>query len=268
VRDDVNAYYASGAEDDRLAAGIGALEFERTKELLVRFLSPRSRIADIGGGTGRYAEWLTLEGHEVELVEPLLLHVELARERAGDPPRFGVHGADARELPFADGVFDVVLLLGPLYHLGERADRQAAIVEARRICREGGLVVAAAISRFAPLLDMIRRGKINDPRVLANVEAETREGRRVSPERRTSAFPDAYFHRPEELEEELTAARLRIEGVFGIEGPGWLHPGLEELWDDAAVREAVLRTARAVESDAAATALSAHLLIVGTKDRD
>jgi SAM-dependent methyltransferase len=259
---DVTAFYDSGAEEERLASGAGALELERTKELLARFVLPGSYVADVGGGTGRYAEWLVGEGHRVELVEPVSLHVEQARERAGDPPAFAVHAADARELPFADGAFDLVLLLGPLYHLGDRADRQAAIVEAQRICREGGLVAAGAISRFAPLLDMIRCGRIGDPRILANVEQETREGRRVPPERRTSPFPDAYFHRPEELEEELAEGGMQVEGVFGVEGPGWLLPGLDELWDDATVREALLRAAALAEGN---PVFSAHLLAVARK---
>jgi len=262
---DVAAYYGADVEADRLARGAGALELERTKELLGRFLSPRSRVADIGGGTGRYAEWLAGEGHHVELVEPVTLHLELAHKRAGEPPRFGVHESDARALPFADGAFDAVLLLGPLYHLGERQDRLAAVREATRVCREGGLVAAAAISRFAPMLDTIRRGTIGDARILSNISEETRDGRRVAPERRTSQFPDAYFHRPDELEAEVGSAGLRVESVFGVEGPGWLLMDIDTLWEEPAVREGLLWAARAVETDPQGIGFSAHLLAVARK---
>jgi SAM-dependent methyltransferase len=258
--DDVAAYYGADVEDQRLARGAGALEFERTKELLARFLVPRSRIADVGGGTGRYAEWLVAEGHAVELIEPVLLHAERARWRASDPPQFGVHEADARTLPFPDGAFDAVLLLGPLYHLGERPERAEAVREARRVCREGGLVCAAAISRLAPLLDTIRRGRVSDGDVFANVQAETVGGRRVAAEQRQSPFPDAYFHLPGELESELEAAGLDVEGVFGIEGPGWLLADLDTQWEEETVRERLVWAARTFESDPHALALSAHLL--------
>jgi hypothetical protein len=63
-------------------------------------------------------------------------------------------------------------------------------------------VFAAAISRYAPLLDAIRRGRIAEAQLIANVRLEARTGRRVPPELRTSPFPDAYFHLPEELQEE------------------------------------------------------------------
>ena len=70
---------------------------------------------------------------------------------------------DARKLAFPDRSADAVLLLGPLYHLTERADRLAALREARRVLRPGGVVFAAAISRFASLLDGLARDLLDDP---------------------------------------------------------------------------------------------------------
>ena len=45
------------------------------------------------------------------------------------------------------------MVLGPLYHLIERSDRILALREARRILRPAGVVVAAAISRYAGTID-------------------------------------------------------------------------------------------------------------------
>ena len=265
VGHDVLAYYGTNLEADRLVRGVGALEFERTKELILRFLKPRSAIADVGGAVGRYAEWLAASGHRVELVEPVSLHVELARERAGDPPRYGVHLGDARSLSFADEAFDAVLLLGPLYHLGEERDRAQAVREAARVCRPEGLVFAATISRYAPLLDTIRRGRIRDEEVFANVESEALTGRRVVSERRTSPFPDAYFHLPGELECELASGGLDVQSVYGVEGPGWLFNDFDATWEDERAKERIHRAARAAESDPHLIAVSAHLLAVATK---
>lgn len=264
---DVAAYYEANVEADRLAAGTGALEFERTKEIVSRFLPAQAMVVDVGGGTGRYAEWLAETGRRVELVEPVPLHVKLARERAADPPRFGVQLGEARALPFPEGSCDGVLLLGPLYHLGEERDRVDVLREAARICRAGGVVFAAAISRLAPLLDMVGRGSIGSAEIFANVQAETVTGRRVGADRRRSPFPDAYFHLPGELEAELRAAGLRVEGVFGVEGPGWLLPGLAAEWGQEEVRERVLAAARAFESEPHLIGVSAHLLGVATKPR-
>src|SRR5262245_48782914 len=230
--DDLVAYYDTGVETDRLARGEGALEFERTKELILRYLPAVTVVADVGGGVGRYAEWLADQGHIVELVEPVPSHVALAQARAGDPPSFGVRLGDARELPFRDVSFDAVLLLGPLYHLGDAADRAAAVAEAARVCRPGGVIFAAAICRTTPLLDAVRGGWLGHDELFANVRDETLGGRRVAEERRTSIFPDAYFHRPDELEAELAGAGLEVYGVFGVEGPGWLADDVDAAWDE------------------------------------
>ena len=226
--------------------------------LLARFVAPGSRVADVGGGTGRYAEWAEGLGCEVELLDPVELHVERARARG-----LAAQVGDARSLPWGDASFDAVLLLGPLYHLGERADRLRALREAVRVCRPGGVVAAAGISRLAPLLGQIRRGTIFDNAVFRNAWAETAGGRRVPLEQRQGPFPDAWFHLPEELRSELAEAGLDVRGVFGLEGPGWLANDLEARLDDPTARARLLELAERFESDPNVLALSPHLLAVG-----
>ena len=50
------AYYDAGLEFNRLRTGIGRIEFDRTKELLLESLpKPPAVILDIGGAYGEYA---------------------------------------------------------------------------------------------------------------------------------------------------------------------------------------------------------------------
>ena len=129
-------YYGRGEEPERLTRGPeGQLELIRTQALLERLLpAPPAAIADVGGGAGIHAAPLAARGYEVHLVDPVAGHVEQA---AGLGLASALVG-DARELPFEDERFDAVLLLGPLYHLHERADRVAALAEARRVVKPGG----------------------------------------------------------------------------------------------------------------------------------
>src|SRR6185503_19281174 len=157
---DIAAFYALGLERDRLLGGQGALEFARTQVLLERYLpAPPAVIADVGGGPGRYAVWLAEHGYRVHLVDPVPLHVEQARIAARGRQGAALAGAevgDARALRLPNESADAVLLLGPLYHLPERNERLQALAEARRVCRQGGVIIAAAISRFASTLDGLR----------------------------------------------------------------------------------------------------------------
>ena len=77
----IRDYYERGLEADRLTGGFpsGPLEFERTKEIISRYLwPPPLTIIDVGGGPGLYSAWLADRGDDVHLVDPVRLHVDQA----------------------------------------------------------------------------------------------------------------------------------------------------------------------------------------------
>ena len=255
--EEIRAYYETGVEAERLREGYSRVEFERTKEIVARCLpAGRARVLDVGGGPGAYADWLAGEGHEVRLVDAAPLHVQQALERAQG--RFTAVEGDARSLDEPDGAYDVVLLLGPLYHLTEREDRLKALREAHRVLRPAGVVVAAVISRFASLLDGLSRRYLGDPRFWRIVEQDLADGQHRAPLGDAHLFTTAFFHRPEELAQEVEAAGFALDAVLGVEGPGWLAI-------DSADFEDILRVARAVEAEPSLLGASAHLLAVGHK---
>ena len=144
------SYYESYDEEGRLARASGALEFARVQELIGRFLAPPPRVVlDVGGGPGRYACWLAASGYEVHLLDPVPRHVEQGRAASAAQPEHplaSVTEGDARALPYEAESADAVLLMGPLYHLPERAQRLAALGEAHRVLKPGGILVALASS--------------------------------------------------------------------------------------------------------------------------
>ena len=256
------AHYGLGAERARLSAGAGRVERARTEEVLARWLPPPpARILDVGGGPGTYVPWLAGLGYEVHLVDPVPLHVEQAREAGARTARVG----DARTLKEPAAGVDAVLLLGPLYHITERAGRVRALAEARRVVRKGGLVAAAAISRFASLFDGLFTGALDDPAFRAVVERDLVDGQHRNPTSRPEWFTTAFFHDPGELREEVSDAGLRLEELVGLEGPAWLLPDVEERWADGEHRERLLAAARAMEREPSLLGLSAHLLAVARR---
>jgi SAM-dependent methyltransferase len=261
----VVAHYESQREEDRLAGGPAELELVRTREVLRRHLPPPpARVLDVGGGTGVHAAWLLADGYPVHLVDVTPRHVRRALDELGGQGLTAELG-DARRLASPDAAFDAVLVLGPLYHLQERADRVAALAEARRAVRPGGLVAAAAISRFAPLFDGLRREFLFDPAFRAIVERDLTDGRHENPTGHPHWFTTAYFHHPDDLAGEVEAAGLAPVEQVGLEGlAGWL-PHLDHRWADEADREAILDATRRIESEPALAGLSAHLLAVARR---
>ena len=264
---EVREHYESEiAEADRLTRGAGQLEFVRTQEIIRRHLPPAPlEILDVGGGTGVHARWLADDGHTVHVVDPMANHVAEARRLARSGRRITADVGDARSLASGGDSADAVLLLGPLYHLTDRADRLRALTEARRVVRPGGVVFAAAISKFASLLDGLSRGFIFDRRFRSIVEQDLRAGQHRNPDRTPHWFTTAYFHDPSELPDEASEAGLNCLEVVGVEAVAGWFGGVFDHWDDPDRRDAILFAARAVESEPSLLGASAHLLMVATR---
>jgi ubiquinone/menaquinone biosynthesis C-methylase UbiE len=266
---EVLRYYALGFERDRLENDTFALERARTQELLSRHLPPPpARVLDVGGGAGAYATWLAAAGYEVHLVDPVPLHLEQARAASAaqpDAPLASIREGDARRLDDDDESADAVLMLGPLYHLTARSERLGALAEARRVLRRGGWLFAAAISRFASLVDGLRGSVFDDPAFPSIVEQDLASGQHRNDTGRPEYFTTAFFHHRGELEEEIVESGFTETAVFAVEGVGALVPGFARRWKEPAARETLLSLLRLVERETSLAGASPHLLAVARR---
>jgi SAM-dependent methyltransferase len=248
-------YYTNDfSEADRLFVdGAGRLELVRTQELLRNILPEApARVADIGGATGVYARWLMDLGHSVDLIDLTPTHVEAA---LASSPGLRAQVGDARDLPWDADTFDIVLVMGPLYHLIDAADRQQVLREAIRVTRPGGVVAATAISVHASLLDLAVHDLLNEETVDGVRElmaTGVNDGR--------FGFTEAYMHSVEEFEEELVGSGLQDVDVKGLQGPLWPVTRFRDPTQDLSP---FVMAARIAESDRRIMAASAHLFGAG-----
>jgi SAM-dependent methyltransferase len=258
---DILDYYEQGREDARLRTGDGRLELWRTQQILRRYLPPTpARVLDIGGGSGVHAEWLANDGYDVHLIDPVPLHVEHASALPGVTASIG----DARELSLPDQCADVTMLLGPLYHLIDRADRLRAVAEATRVTRRGGVVAVAGISRFASMRDSLRRGWL-EPGWAETVERTIATGRHVNDDGHEQRFTTAYFHDPDDLGAELAEAGLHDVEVIAVEGVGSFLDNLGDLLDSPETRHVLMHWIELTEREPSMLGASGHLLAVGSR---
>lgn len=152
-------YYNKFNEDKRLLSRHGRVEFNTTMHFIrqcIRELEKTKganepiRLADIGAGTGRYSIALAREGVDVTAVELVNYNLGIlkknAREMLDDTCRLNAFKGNALKLKrFEDESFDVVLLLGPLYHLHSEDDKVRALTEAKRILVKGGIILAGYV---------------------------------------------------------------------------------------------------------------------------
>lgn len=128
------------------------VEFALTQKfILAHAPAAPAAVLDLGGGPGRYALWLAALGYSVTLLDLSKSNLEVAAEQAAESGYHldaTIHGTATRLDKVVDEQFDVVLLLGPLYHLREREDRVRAIEEAKRVLKSGGILFAAFLNRY------------------------------------------------------------------------------------------------------------------------
>ncbi|MFJ9944941.1 class I SAM-dependent methyltransferase [Streptomyces erythrochromogenes] len=262
VEREITDYYTEFGEAQRLhTTATGRLELLRTQELVRSLLPPgAARILDVGGGPGTHARWLAEDGHTVHLVDPVPKHLAQAAAYAACTTELG----DARALTAADASFDVVLLLGPLYHLTARADRMAALAEAVRVARPGGIVAAAGISRYSLLQDYTVHAGLTPELLHGEVADVLRHGGYDG----SRGFTLAHFHTGAELRDEAVAAGLTGLRVHGIEGPGWAYLRAAERTAgapllDSPLLDGALATARLADHHPDVIDASAHILVAG-----
>lgn len=151
----INALYASGSEDRRMSSKAGQVEFLTTMRVLEDYVEPGMKILDLGAGTGAYAVPLAERGCAVDAVELAEKNAALLREKIQPGQQVRVFCQSAADLSrFPEDAYDAVLVLGPLYHLHDPAERKQCLQEARRVCKRDGVLLLAYISNdMVPLTE-------------------------------------------------------------------------------------------------------------------
>lgn len=191
------------------------VEFEITKKYLDRYIKGKNlRIFDIGGGPGRYSFYLAEKGHHVTLLDLSQHNIDVAREKSKEL-RIELDDyikGNALALPEFSEKFDVILLMGPLYHLINEDDRKKALQNAASLLKEGGIIVASFISNYAPIQDCLSYLQFGEQspdellNYLKNGENQDDKG-----------FTVAYFSGIEETQNLMRASGFRQLAFAGVE---------------------------------------------------
>ena len=237
------------------------IEFDITKRYLDKYITDKNlEIFDIGGGTGRYAFYLAKKGHKVSLLDLSGKNIEVAKEKAKEfniELEKYIHG-NALELSEYEQKYDVILLMGPLYHLVKEVDRKLALEGALGLLKPGGIIVATFISKYAPIQDYLSYlDEIKDVRSLLGYLSDGENNG-------NDGFTTAYFSGPEEAEalmSDFGLTELAFAGVENILGCKEREIcALDELqynkWIDIGL---------ALSTDKSVMGTSQHFLYIGQK---
>lgn len=170
-KDEISAYYDANVQTEWMRMERHPVEFAINRHYIDRYVEPGMRVLDVGGGPGRYSIHLAERGCEVTLVDLSAGNIEFARAEARKRGlRLRAMQGDACALgELASGAFDAVLLMGPLYHLQSRAEREQAVAQAYASLRDGGYIFASNINTYAGVMYYLQ----HDPALI--LEASERD---------------------------------------------------------------------------------------------
>ncbi|MEA4824278.1 MAG: class I SAM-dependent methyltransferase [Clostridiaceae bacterium] len=221
-------YYARGGEDDRLLTRHGSVEFLTTVRYIEKYLRQGMKILEIGAGTGRYSHYFARRGFAVDAVEltPYNIGVFNANTQAGEQVR--ITQGDARDLSFLDAEqYDITLVLGPMYHLFCEKDKLAALSEALRVTKKGGIIFTAYCMNDGTV---IRYGFMQ-----GNIKEAVKSGQ-IDPQTfRCASIPSLIFEmcRKEEIDALLSHFHVtRLHYVGTDMATNYLRPTVDAMDDE------------------------------------
>lgn len=264
---DIELFYNRASEETRLDKGMGVFEFERIKSLIEKYIpTSSSKIIDIGGGTGKYSEWLAKKGHQVHLVEPVAKHIQIAQSRANRlKNKFFVHLGEARKLEFPDNYADLIILHGPLYHLQKKEDRDLAICEAKRILKNDGIILGFAINYTASTLVGLLNGLIHKMPFFEMCKEELIRGLHNPPDDFPWLLAEAFYHKPQQLKDEFINQGLTYLNTYAVEGMAWLDKEYFANMLNNKKRRTLMELIQVTENDSYLLPFSPHMMIAVQK---
>lgn len=204
-------YYSNYDEEGRLLSKHGQVEYLTTMRYIGKYLQPGMRILEVGAGTGRYSHALAQMGYGVDAVELVQHNIDIFTEKMKPDEDITIRQGDARDLSFfEDEIFDMTLILGPMYHLFTAEDQQRALSEAVRVTKRGGIIFAAYCGNEATMVQFcFGRGMIREEKYRNLIDPVTFKA---------SSDPSELFqlYRKEEIDELISrfpVTRLHYVGT-------------------------------------------------------
>lgn len=222
----IKGYYSVFNEDERLSnSPSGRLEYENTVKILRKHLPESGTILDLGGATGVYSFPLAQAGYKVYLADLSEALINKAREkvqRTGCKNLISCDVVNAVDLSiYKDNSFDVVLVMGPMYHLLEESERIACVKEVNRVLKTGGTVFAAFLPYLSGSIGVVDRFWGHPEQVnRENLKEVFASGRFKNA--RNSGFQEGYYPSSDEFvklfsDEGFEKISLRSIRGFGYE---------------------------------------------------
>lgn len=216
-------YYNKFNEDKRITHRHTIVEYTTAMKYIHEYLNKinNPKILDVGAGTGAYSIKLANEGYDVTAVE-LIKHNLMTLKAKNSPVKAYLGNATDLSM-FKDNSFDMVLLFGPLYHLISKEDKLKALMEAKRVVKDGGYIL---VSYYMNEYAIITHG-FKDNNILEAIKNnEIDESFHITPKE-----TDLYsMVRLDDINELNSISNLKRIKILAQDGPSdYIRPALNKM---------------------------------------
>ncbi|MDR0286453.1 MAG: class I SAM-dependent methyltransferase [Clostridiales bacterium] len=250
--------YGAGFEDTRASSSrTSGLEFHYTKKAMNEFITKDSRVLEIGCATGYYAMYFADKCKEYIGVDLFSLHIDVFNKKIieNNLTNVSCQVGDATNLNGIESSgFDVVMCLGPMYHLPPE-ERELVFAECKRVCKAGGIIAFAYINKIGVYVG----GCIHDEKyreIYPNEKANEYILRQGTDDLKPGIF---YFTTPEELEE--AAIRYGLSKIRNLGTDFFITMSAVDQMSDEKF-ELFMELADEMVSHESCTGMSNHALLI------
>jgi 2-polyprenyl-3-methyl-5-hydroxy-6-metoxy-1,4-benzoquinol methylase len=263
MENEVINYYSKYREENRFACDNSRrIEFLTTVKHFDKLISRKSKILDCAAGSGAYTFYLSGKGHEVVATDLTPRHIEfIEKEKQKKGANIETAVIDASDLScFDDAVFDVVLNMGPFYHIIDEEKRKKCLQESIRVLKPGGLLVISYIPRLFVNQMIALSDEYYNAKVLSNI-LETGVLKANDP---ACFWTDSYYSSYNEMHNIFVENNFEIVTHFAQDGILPLFRNKIKTWSDEHYDKWV-DYFYSISEEASCIDMSNHVVIIGRK---
>lgn len=224
--------YENYREEDRLTTNNARkVEFLTTVRAFGKNFPMKAKILDCAAGTGIYSFYLAEKGYDVTATDITPRHITyINNELQNKPYKMKTAVLDAMDLSiFENETFDIVLNMGPFYHLIDIEKRDKCMKECLRVLKKGGLVATSYICRYSafPYVAVQDSKYLNE-----NLAKQLFETGILKYDDPNCFWTDTYYSTPDEIEKYFCEKSIEVVDHFAQDGISPLIKNAVDNWNE------------------------------------